>query len=266
MSSFLRKHVSLIKPYSVLSIKKLSEYKFNMVTNTISQLFFLGMWVIFWNVLLANIGMIGEWTKPMAIMLTGFVMLSDSIWQVVWASIKLYREIPTGVLDLYLVRPVQPIFAFILKEMQFFSLIPAAIGLVLIIGTLVASYELNVLKLLFALVIVLCGVVTVTIAYMIIGCFSFWLGRSDAVRTFYRSILFTKTYPTTIFPYPIGLFLTFYIPISLFGTLPVLVLTKYDIPLGFRAVLVALTVVVIWSVLLSVFWKKGLERYESQGG
>lgn len=266
MSSFLRKHFSLIKPYSVLSLKKLGEYKFNMITNTMSQLFFMGMWIIFWNVLLANIGTIGEWTTPMAVMLTGFIMISDSLWQVVWASIKLYREIPTGVLDLYLVRPVQPIFAFILKEMQFFSLIPATIGLVLIIGTLATSFEVNVVKLLFALIIVLCGVATVTIAYMIIGCFSFWLGRSDAVRTFYRSILFTKTYPTTIFPYPVGLFLTFYIPISLFGTLPVLVLTRYNVAIGLQTVLIALGVVGAWFLLLMILWKKGLERYESQGG
>jgi len=266
MTSFLQKHVRLLKPYARLSAMKLSEYKFNMVTNTVSQVFFLEMWVVFWNVLLANVDGIGEWTRPMAIMLTGFVMLSDSIWQVMWASIKLYREIPTGVLDLYLVRPVQPIIAFVLKEMQFFSLVPALLGLLLIIGTLITSFEFSIVKLLFALTIVLCGVLTLVFAYMIIGCFAFWLGRSDAVRSFYRSLLFTKTYPTTVFPYPVGAILTWYIPISLFGTFPVLVLTRYDVPLGLWTALTAIGVAACWFALLVVMWKKGLERYESQGG
>lgn len=266
MKSFVWKHLTLIPPYILLSLKHFFEYKFNVITNTLSYVFFVTMWIVFWNVLLSNIKQLGEWTLPMAIMLTGFIMISETIWQIMWASIRLYYDIPSGVLDLYLVRPVQPIFAMIVKEIQVFSLIPCAVGLALVTGTFVTSFTPSILKLFFALIITLCGALVITLGYVVIGCCAFWIGRSDSLRSFYRSFLFIKSYPTTIFPYPVTMFLTFIVPITLFATLPVLVMTKYSVAIGFEAMLIALATVVAWFLFAMFMWRQGLRSYESQGG
>ncbi|MBS3147392.1 ABC-2 family transporter protein [Candidatus Woesearchaeota archaeon] len=265
MKSKLRKHLELIIPYSRLSFKKLTEYKFNIITNTLGYLALIITWILFWNFIFGSMPEVAEWKYPMLLMLVGFVYLSDALWQMLWYTVAFYHDISKGNLDLYLVRPIAPLYALVMKEFQFFSILPGLGGIGIIVYTLLNYYSLNIFRLTLALILCLVGVVLVHLLYMSVNSLSFWFGKTTAFRTIFRSFFLLRNYPLDIFSIWVRAGLTFILPFYFTGTAQVKLLLSSNTWEIATILFYALIALAIWLSIFLIIWNRGLKRYESSG-
>lgn len=262
----INKHIKLLKPYARMSFKMMSEYKFAFITNTLQFILFLIIWIVFWKILVLKMGVIGEWNEAMLTMLVGFTFINEALFQITWASQIIPEDIVQGNMDLYLVKPVNPIFAIIMKRLQLFSLGPAIIGISLVLITLINNYESNIIKILISTLVIIFNVIILQLIFLTLGYLSFWFGRTSAFRAIFRSFKQVDRHPTTIFPNNIIIFFTFIIPKIFLGTFPVLILIKFSIKDSLFVLLQIILLTIVWLGINIIVWRKGLKRYESHGG
>lgn len=259
------KHFKLIKAYARLSFKKMIEYKFIVVTNTLGYLFVMVAWIFFWNLLFGNIKEIGEWKYPMLLLLVGFLYLSDALWQIFWYTISFSSDIMKGNLDVYLVRPIHPLYGLVMREMQLFSLIPAGFGLVLILYASFKYYSVTVINLAIALFMCVIAAAMLGVLYSTIMSLSFWLGKISAVRTVFRSFHIIQKYPLDIFSIAVRNFFTFVVPLYFFGTAQVVaILGSKQVALQY--LMLEIAIFLFWLCVWQFTWTRGVRRYESYGG
>lgn len=262
---FLIKHIRLVRSYVRISFKKSTEYKFNVFTNALGYFSVMVAWIFFWDFLFGNIKELGEWKYPMLLLMIGFLYLSDALWQIFWYTISFSSDIVKGNLDLYLVRPIHPLYALVMKELQLFSLIPAMFGIVLIVYTLTKYYAIAVVN--FSIALLMCAVAAALLGvfYSIIMSLAFWLGKISAIRTVFRSFQIMQRYPLDIFSMAVRGFFTFVVPLYFFGTAQVLaVLGSKSTAAGY--LMLEVVVFVFWLFVWHMTWSRGVRRYESYGG
>jgi len=265
-SSYLWKHLSLIRVYSRLSIKKTLEYKFNVVTNTFAYIVLIFVWIYFWDLLFGKMDAIGEWRYPMLVLMLSFTFICDAIWQINYYTTAFFLEIVRGNFDLHLVRPVHPLFNMLMREFRFFPLIPAFFGFGLAIHTLITYFSFEIFNFIIALVICVIAASILGIIYSITSTLSFWFGNQTGIKKLFRSFLLVKRYPIDIFTISVQWVFTFLFPVYFFGTAQVLLLLESNIWISLKYLSWALIVFFAWIGLFTIIWRKGLTRYESNGG
>ncbi len=265
-SGYYMKHFRVLPAYVRMSFQKMIEYKFNVLTNVVSVTVVSIVWIFFWSLLLGNVKEIGSWNVPALILLSGFIQLSYSLWQVLWYTIAFREDILTGKLDLYLVRPVHPLFGMVFRELQFFSILSAGVGAAIVAYAITTYYSVNVVNIAFALFYCLIGVSFFHISYSIMNTSTFWFGRLRSPRSIMRSFEIISTYPIDIFNVLVQGFYTFFLPYAFLGTLPARAITTFTLSQNIFYALVGIGVITCWFLVFLFCWKKGLERYESYGG
>ncbi len=262
----LIKHSRLIRTYCVLSLKKLTEYKFNIVTNTFAYLVLIAAWYYFWNFLINSIREIGQWNLPMLLLLMGFLYISMAVWQMIYYTIAFNEQIMNGSIDLYLVRPIHPLFGMVMGKIQFFSFIPAVLGTGLVVYVITTYFSVSILNFLIALLMCIIAAGMLGILYSIINTLSFWFGRIATLRQFFRSFQIVQQYPLDIFSMAVQGFFTFFVPLYFFGTAEVNAILSANVFDALKYLFLEISVFAFWLVVFHVVWARGLRRYESYGG
>lgn len=266
ISNYFLKHLKIIPAYIKLSTKKCIEYKFNMFTNIISMTTVTIVWILFWNLIIGNVKEIAGWKIPALIIFTGFLQLSNAMWQMLWYTVSFTEDITSGRIDMYLVRPMHPLFGLIFQEMQLFSVFGAGTGFAIVIYAVIKYYSLNLIKLTIALSFCLLGVYFIYIICCLSNTLAFWFGNLKTPRSIIISFEVAGQYPINIFNSIIQSFYTFLFPIIFIGTLPAITLTQLTLPHAVYYLIMGLLIAVIWTLFFIIIWNKGLKRYESNGG
>jgi ABC-2 type transport system permease protein len=266
MYDYCRKHVRLIGPYLKLGWREVTEYKFNFITNTLNYVIFIILWVAFWSLMTGKLGAIGEWTNPMLIMLVGFAFFNHALWQFTFGTVMIVEDVMDGQLDNYLIRPINPLYALVMKRLSVMDILPALFGLGIILYAIFAYFSLNVLALMLGLMITVLAVVIMQFLFMLAGASVFWFGRNKAFYRLIRSCDPINEYPVNIFGMVAVNFLTFVIPKVFIGTYPVMLLAGKPLSWGLKIFALELGIAAFWGAALYIIWNRGLRRYESHGG
>jgi len=267
MKSVTFKQLSLLPLYARLSLKRESEYRLAFYMFILNQALFVGLWLLFWRVLLNRIGTFGVWDFPMVALITGFVAVSQGI---AFMFINIYRvptEILTGTLNMHLIKPVHPFLHLVCKRLNLNSAPRIFVGAAIIIGVLFA-YDISFtwLAVLMALLVSILGFFAVMIPFAMLGMLAFWIGKAEFIRDLFVELFVFQNYPLSEFPGFFVVTFTFILPLIFTGTFPVLMLTQFTLMQSFLTLVIALGLVIIQIVLFNIMWRKGLKRYESYGG
>lgn len=259
--------VNLFKAYIFTSLKKHTEYKFAFWTFIFGQILQVALWVVFWSVLLNNIGTFGSYTFSMMILLTGFVSFHNGIWFFFIHIWGLPRIILRGEFNTYLTRPVHPLIHFFGRNLNLNNFTQIILGIGLIVYSLVwLDIPFQVNTLVIAFIIAGLSFFATLLPFMTLCLSAFWIGKAEFLRDLYSELFVFENYPLTEFPRVFTIAFTYVIPLIFAGAIPVLVLTQLSLVQSLL-MLGLLLLVVIGQLLLFLFiWKKGLMRYESYGG
>jgi ABC-2 type transport system permease protein len=237
----------------------------------------LSFWTAFWVDLLIfliqlltfytifrQIDTIGGWGLPhMAIFLGTFTML-DSLYMCTYffGVINIPEKIRTGMLDLYLTRPVNSLFLLSVEGLDFGSILLTIPGFMMVVWGvrelgiqvtlgLVAGY---VLLFLMMYLLMYCLMVVLRVS-------AFWLVRANAARELEDTLVqFSFRVPGVVFRGAWKVLLYVLLPYGLMATFPAQFLTG---GLHLRHWLLAFGVLGGFLFLTRLLWQVGLRRYGS---
>lgn len=260
-------YCNLIKRFMVISWCKIRAFNFEFLMMFVHLLFNFSFILIFWNVLLRHIHTFGDWTFPELALFSGVTFLGESLGGIFFGFRDLPQRILNGDLDKFLVRPINTLFAVLFERVSIVYFLEQFIASILLIGIIFTNFSLTFSLSGFILgsMTLMFGVIIYHLIYGIITFLAFWVGRIGVFRAIIFGLTDAKQYPLTIFPANVRFFLTYLIPTALLSFYPtIMILEKSSVKFTFFMQIGVLFLLVI--LLFQWVWKKGLERYEANGG
>ncbi len=209
---------------------------------------------------------LGVWTFESLAFLFGFTLIPKAIDHIftdeLW--ILAYRAIRRGELDMYLTRPLNPLFQFIAKTFKWDGCGELVVGIVILSvfapKTGIAFTASGVIGL---IVCAFLGVFVFTSIKLLFASLAFWLKNVGIfLNTIYNLSNYTK-YPVRYMGKAFSSILFFVVPFALFLYYPVeCLITGTNI--WWAALWSFLATVVLVTLSLTV-WHVGIRRYESSG-
>lgn len=263
----MKRYIKLYSVYLQRAIKCRLEYKKDAIVGIFSFLITNLISFVSLMCIVRSIPSLNGWTMYELGFLYGFSMiprsldhlLTDSLWYIG------YWYVRTGVVDRFLIRPVNALFQVIAEVFQ-----PEAIG-ELIVGVALfilcgskITFHFSFVNILLLIIASIFGAVIFTAIKLITCSVAFWTKRSgQLMSTAYNFADFAK-YPIKIYHPIIKFIMTFILPFGLVISIPVEVVLKG----GYNALLVSGWIILVASVLSLIgyyIWNCGLRRYESSG-
>lgn len=263
----MKRYLKLYIVYLQRAIKSRLEYKKDAVIGIFSFLITNTFQFLSLMFIIKSIPSLDGWNMYELGFLYGFSMipraldhlLTDSLWYVA------YWYVRSGVIDRFLIRPVNPLFQIIAEIFQ-----PEAMGEVIMGGTLIIfcgsriHFIWSVGNVVMVIVATIFGAVIYTALKLITCSIAFWTKRSGQLtQMVYNSSEFAK-YPIKIYHPIIRFVMTFIIPFGLIISMPVDAMIKGNYNSWMISGLIIVLSVVL-SVIGYIVWCAGINNYESSG-
>lgn len=246
-------------------LKGLMEYRVDFLIGMFAFLMSQGAGLLFLYLIFQNVPTLSGFAVEEILLMYGIGLIPKGIDHLFFDNIWLLpRTIIQGQMDRYLLRPISPLYVFLIERFQ-----PDAFG-ELVLGTILTSVSISRLALnvgffqvLGLLGVILVGVFVFTSLKLLTASTSFWLKNAyPLMQITYNISDFTK-YPLSIFPRAIRFLMTAVIPFALVSYYPALFLLGR---LPFWQMFGALVLVTsLFSFLGYSMWNRGLKHYESTG-
>lgn len=241
------------------------EYKFNFIIGGTFELVWMGMYLIFINIIFLHTTSINGWSKYETLMLTFQGGLMDSIFTflIVPGLKRLPTFVNSGELDFILLKPLNKRFHLCFSEFD----IPQIKNILInIVGLIYCSHKirlsLSLHKIFFYALLSINGFLMIYSIIFFLMCFSFWVIRMDIVMGLGSEMIGIGNKPISIYPKIIQKFLIYVLPLLVCFNFPVLYLLKgLDIYLIFYS-FIATFFIYLFS---NFIFKRGLRRYVSAG-
>lgn len=262
------RYLKLFKRYSWIKFLELVEYRTSFFLGLFSGLTFLVINLLFWGVIYSHTTQINGWTFAQIILLQGFFHLFLTIFWMFFAfADKIDRLVIHGNLDKMLARPINVLVAYSFQEIDWFSLMDLIESLVYFFVAIHFGVNLTIGSFLIALFLLFLAILIFALVIMTVSCFSFWIGKTQALNALWYQIWDIAEYPLTIFPLKIQFFLTFILPLIFIQTYPSMIASNQLVPqFIIKSVAIELVLILVWFLIAVFTWRKGLKRYASYGG
>ena len=246
-------------------IKTEMEYTFNFWMMLFSGVLMRGLMLAIPYVIFRNIPDIAGWQESEVYLIMALMFLSEGFCNIFFDGIwgipsKVFR----GEFDIYLSRPISPLFQVLADALGVHGLGVTGIGFISMILALRNMHNFTIQLLLLCIVFIICGTVIRMSVYLITNSFVFWFesgGGSNIPFTVYSIGEYAK-YPVNIYPVWMQIILLYIIPFGFIGFAPVQILRGEQV-LFYSLGLVGISVVFL--LLARLVFYKGITRYESMG-
>jgi ABC-2 type transport system permease protein len=254
------KTLRLIPCYVWLSLLRSSEFKFSFY----SYMFLYGsqivFYVFFWQAVQPPVA--SGWSAEACVLLTGFGTLSVALQEIVWATGMIDQMILRGDLLVVLVRPENSYFGLVMRRMGAMALLPALMGLLLIVITLFKMDSFHILGLAAGLLCCVLGSVIMRSVLLFVNTLGFRYGKVTALKSLTFSSRDFSRYPIDILPSFVRLFFCTVFPVMVMSNWPALMAQSTDLRFIGLTLAAALGVTIFWVLFCAWFWRRGLRYYE----
>lgn len=257
------KYINVFLQLAALSLKKHFENRFNTFAAVISNIFVLGVLIVFVDVYFSFSKEILGWTKAEVFFLVGLYRVITAAFIVFFQRSINYmsKDVESGNLDMYLTKPINSQFFLSFRHIRSNDFIGIISGLAVIIY---ASTQLHTnIGLTNWLILFINALSGVTILYgimFILATFTLWFGRLNALLDVLFIIRSPIERPISFLGQNAAFVLTYIIPLAFIVTIPVeIFLNRVNWTSTFVCLLIALTCLYI----SSRFWNYSLRHYTS---
>lgn len=260
-------HLSIYKYFVKMDVKRIGLYPVDFVLgnlgfflDTISNLFVL-------YIIMSTTKVLGEFNGYQMLFFYSFLMLSGALFEMFFVTVlEVPYMIHTGELDIFLLRPLNILFQFVVFELDeetVFEAIFAAGLLAFSISQMENTWHLvffiKLIGYLISSVLVRYGI------YLMLSSLSFWWISTDGLKSILWEISQLSNYPLSIYPMLLKVLLIV-VPFSFVGYFPVKDLL-FSHNLYTMATFVNLFVgIFVFSIVYLTIWRWGLSKYRSAGG
>ena len=218
------------------------------------------------STLFLNVESVNGWSQEQMVFFVGTFSLVDGLEMCFYffGLISLPEKIRDGKLDLYLTKPVNPLFFLSFESIDVGSALLTLPGIVMVVWATmkmgISVTPLLVIGYLFLLVLMLLLLYDLV---LLMRCAAFWFTRTDALGELEGELMgFTFRVPGVVFQGAMKTILYVLLPYALLATIPTQFFTGI---LNGREWLSTLAVTLAFTLLARFVWKQGLKRYGSTG-
>ena len=242
------------------------------------QMFYrLSFWTAFWvdllvfamqlitfSAIFSHVESIGGWGLPqMAIFLGTFTML-DAVYMSTYffGVLAIPEKIRTGGLDLYLVKPVNPLFLLTVEGVDFGTIVLTIPGLMMVVwGMARLGIRLTPVLVVGYLLLFVMMYLLMYAVMVVIRTAAFWLVRTQAFNDLENALVeFSFRIPGVVYQGVWKVILYVLLPYGIMATLPTQFLTG---GMAWYHWLLAGGVLAAFLSLMSLLWQAGLRHYNS---
>ncbi|MFW9985611.1 MAG: ABC transporter permease [Candidatus Odinarchaeota archaeon] len=269
------RHLKLLPSYLRLSLLRTAEDKIQLWGAFATSVISIVLYVFFWNVItyqipvLTGVGWV-VWGRAELTFLIGVTEIAwgfgsfayMGLWEVHWYITEIG-------LEEFRIRPVSSIYQIFVQNFWAGGLLQVAIGgAMLFLSMITFGLVVIPINLVLGVIALLIGQAALYTLWGCLCCLAFWIGRnqgllevSDAIEMNFARM------PIDIMPLGVQYFLTFILPVIFISTIPTMIMLG-QLPLGLTLVYfgIAGVLVLVWSVVFSYLWTKGVKRYQPVGG
>jgi ABC-type uncharacterized transport system permease subunit len=227
-----------------------------------SQILF---YLFFWTAVPPPAG--SGWTTEACVLLTGFGTLNVAVQEIVWATGMVDQMVLKGDLMVVIVRPENSYFGLVMRRMAAMALLPASMGMALIIYTLLqqsGGEPLPWFALSCSLLTCLMGSITFRAMLLGVNSLGFRFGRVTALKGLIFSSRDLARFPLDILPMGLVGLLSSLFPVMMMTNWPTLMLQSYGRAEVWLTLGLSFVIMCFWVVFVAYLWTKGLRRYEGQ--
>ncbi|MBF0714407.1 ABC-2 family transporter protein [Gemella sp. GH3] len=262
----MKKHLYLYKEFLKIDFKRIMSYKldflvgnFGYLVDTFTTLFIL-------LITLQYTDIIGGFSLYQILFLYGFISLTSSLWEFFFVTtLEVPYLVQTGELDLFLLRPLNTLYQFVIFQLDEEAIFELISGLIIIAFSLYnLDISINYMFIIKFILFVISAVLIREAIYLSLVSFSFFSITNDGMKNILWQIYELSNYPINIYPFFIKVILII-IPFSFVGYFPVVNLLNTTNTFNFESfILVAIGPLILY-VVYKTIWTFGLKFYQSTG-
>jgi ABC-2 type transport system permease protein len=251
-------------------LRAASQYRVSLVLTGLAQMLTTSLDLIALLVIYAQVQTIAGFTLPQTLYLYGTTRLAFGLSDVVASGIEtLATTIRLGNFDVFLIRPVSSLAQALADQFspkRFGKLVAPLCTLGWALDTVPVHW--TALKIAVCAGTVVCGFVIYCALWVLTGCISFVaLDAQEMANSFTYGSEFATEYPLQIFGRPLGLALTFVLPVAFVTWQPSLYVLGHADPFGLPGFLrfASPLAAALLSGVAALAWRGCILRYRSTG-
>ncbi|MFB3896157.1 MAG: ABC transporter permease [bacterium] len=238
-------------------------FRWNFLIRVSTEIVWLGLYVIFVEVLFSHINVLAGWTKYEMLLLFGTSHVISQVFEGLFFvnCIELPESIRTGNMDFFLIKPINSQFLVSTRFIDLGAITNIFIGFILVgYSWIHLSYHLTIYNLAMYLVLILNGMLIYYSIMFMMMTISFWTIRGEGmISVYYQSTNFARQ-PAEIYRGMLKLFLTFVFPMIVVVNFPVKAILN---SLSGWLVLYGLIAGIVLLYLSHKFWSFAVKDYRS---
>lgn len=261
----MRRFITIYSIFFKQYLKGLMEYRVDFLIGMFAFLFSQGTGLLFLYIIFQNVNALAGFGIDEILLMYGLSLIPKGIDHLFFDNLWLLpRHIRQGGMDRYLLRPINPLYSFLIERFQPDAFGEIILGSALVIVTVIRlGVQLTIFNVFGALSFIFIGIFIFTALKLLTSSTSFWLKNAYPLMQITYNISDYTKYPLLIFPKAIQWIMTFIIPFALISYYPALYLLG---SIDYLDVLIYITIVTSLLIFSALFvWNKGLKHYESAG-
>jgi ABC-2 type transport system permease protein len=247
-----------------------SQYRVSLVLTTFAQVVITCLDLVALLIIYTQVNTLAGFTLPETLYLYGTTRLAFALSDALASGVEnLATMLRLGNFDLVLIRPVSSLAQVLADQFtpkRFGKLVAPILTLAWVFDNLPLHW--TVLKVVVCVGTVVCGFVLYCALWVLTGCISFIaLDAQEVANSFTYGTEFATEYPMTVFGRPLGLALTFVLPVAFVTWQPSLYVLGHTDPFGLPGFLRFSSpfAAAILSGLAALAWRACVRHYRSTG-
>lgn len=259
----MKRYLDVFFRFFKLSWVNAMQYRINFFTWLSVDFLWSVIDLIFLEVLVNNIQVIGHWNKGQIIIVVGFYrILNVPVWGWLYQSFqKFVQDVKDAKLDLILTKPMDAQFTVSVQKFSFSLLSSLVTGAVFVAyGLSVLKFQPDILSVLLFLWFFAVSTLLIYAMYFFVVAFALFFDRINNIQQLFPPFFDSSRFPKEIYTGALRHIFSTVIPIALMLTVPVDALFG---SVAWKAVIILHAMTVVFLVSGRLAWRQGLRRYSS---
>ena len=251
------KHLKLIGLYFKYNLQSAMEYRASFITQSLGMFLNNAFFIFFWWVIFQKVSSIGGYGFKEVMLVWALSAATFGAVHVVFGNVRRLPEIiMNGELDTFLLQPKNVYVNVQCSRMELSAWGDLIFGFVLFF----AIFGLDPGRLLLFILFISAGGLLMGAVLISAGTLTFFIGNSSTIsRMVMEFLLNFSLYPDSIYGKEIKLIMYTIIPAGFIVFMPIRLLTAFS----WYGLLILLAVDTLYIAAAYLFFRKGLEKYES---
>lgn len=261
-----RRNLDYIKANFNIMWKNLTEYKINLYSAFLEQIVYYIVYLFFYIALSQSFSSIINWKIEDFLLYATFLDLILVIAGIFYWSKDLRPDILSGKLNLTLIRPLNPQFAYQLLNLSSAPLIMILMNIIVLIGISI-YYNITLISWVLPIMYLLLITFSYIMFKLFIKSINFYtFGITYIIDTIeYQTFFGLRLYPSPFFKHSIFEKIFLIYPIFFSGTLLLPTLKKYPIINLKLQILILISLTLFFTIASIINWHYGLKKYNAYG-